>query len=148
MRLLESLADAEVSMVLSEHPGWTALRGEVESATRKCELRRAEDRVDAALCAYIALYAHRRPAALITYGDFATGLHRHAETSGGPSTRGGAVPSIACPSRIPSRRLSNQVNAHSTIPQGKESAGHHVLLGRPARQRRHHIQRRDKTDDR
>jgi predicted RNase H-like nuclease len=49
------------------------LRRQVATAQRKCDLRRAEDPVDAAVCAYVALYAQRCPAGVTIYGDFATG---------------------------------------------------------------------------
>ena len=37
--------------------GWESLRCQVSAAQRKSELRRAEDPVDAVVCAYVALYA-------------------------------------------------------------------------------------------
>ncbi len=40
---------------------------------RKSELRRAEDPVDAVVCAYVALFAQRRPDAVTSYGDPGTG---------------------------------------------------------------------------
>ena len=43
------------------------------AAQRKGDLRRAEDPIDAVVCAYVALYAERRPADITIYGDFATG---------------------------------------------------------------------------
>jgi predicted RNase H-like nuclease/ppGpp synthetase/RelA/SpoT-type nucleotidyltranferase len=54
-------------------PAWLALSGQVESATRKSELRVVEDQVDAVLCAYVALLVVREPARITTYGDFETG---------------------------------------------------------------------------
>ena len=36
---------------------------QVETATRKSELRVVEDQVDAVVCAYVALFADRRPGA-------------------------------------------------------------------------------------
>lgn len=52
---------------------WRALRRAVTAATRKAELRRAEDPVDAVVCAYVGLYATRRPDDVTVYGDPATG---------------------------------------------------------------------------
>ena len=52
---------------------WRQLRSTVETAERKSELRRVEDPVDAVVCAYVAMYATRRPAAVTVYGDVATG---------------------------------------------------------------------------
>jgi len=50
-----------------------ALRRAVATAQRKSELRRAEDPVDAVVCAYVALYAQRCPAQVTIYGDPDTG---------------------------------------------------------------------------
>ena len=55
------------------HPGWAALQKSVATATRKSQPRRAEDPVDAVLCAYIARYATERPGEVTVYGDDATG---------------------------------------------------------------------------
>ena len=79
---IEKLADATVPLCVASHDGWADLRRQVVTAQRKSDLRRAEDPVDAVVCAYVALYAQRCPAAVTTYGDFATGyivtpsLHR------------------------------------------------------------------------
>jgi ppGpp synthetase/RelA/SpoT-type nucleotidyltranferase len=62
-----------VPLRVVEHPEWIAMRAAVEDATRKSELRRAEDPIDAVVCAYVGLYATRRPNAVTTYGDFAGG---------------------------------------------------------------------------
>ncbi|BDB45147.1 MULTISPECIES: DUF429 domain-containing protein [Mycobacterium] len=70
---VESLAAAPVPLRVAGQAGWAELRRSVVAARRKCELRRAEDPVDAVVCAYVALYAHRRPAAITIYGDVATG---------------------------------------------------------------------------
>jgi ppGpp synthetase/RelA/SpoT-type nucleotidyltranferase len=40
---------------------------------RKSDLRRAEDQVDAVVCAYVAMFAERRPDLTTTYGDFRSG---------------------------------------------------------------------------
>jgi predicted RNase H-like nuclease/ppGpp synthetase/RelA/SpoT-type nucleotidyltranferase len=52
---------------------WAALRVSVVAATRKSELRVAEDQVDAVVCAYVALFADRWPERTTRYGDLATG---------------------------------------------------------------------------
>jgi predicted RNase H-like nuclease len=70
---IETLAHAAVPMRVASHADWAKLRRGVTTAQRKSELRRAEDPVDAVVCAYVALYAHRRPAHVTVYGDFATG---------------------------------------------------------------------------
>ncbi|OBF03909.1 GTP pyrophosphokinase [Mycobacterium sp. ACS4054] len=70
---IEKLAHAAVPLHVSGHDDWLRLRNRVTTAERKSELRRAEDPVDAVVCAYVALYAQRRPAEVTIYGDFATG---------------------------------------------------------------------------
>jgi predicted RNase H-like nuclease len=70
---VERLAHTDVPMRVCDHHDWIALRRAVVSAQRKSELRRAEDPVDAVVCAYVALYAQRCPAGVTIYGDFATG---------------------------------------------------------------------------
>jgi predicted RNase H-like nuclease/ppGpp synthetase/RelA/SpoT-type nucleotidyltranferase len=71
--LLERLADADVPMVVTGEPRWRSLVEAVRSAERKSDLRRAEDQVDAVVCAYVALFAVRRPDLVTTYGDAETG---------------------------------------------------------------------------
>jgi predicted RNase H-like nuclease/ppGpp synthetase/RelA/SpoT-type nucleotidyltranferase len=73
MEMIDGLASSEPPLFAARHEGWRRLRRSVESATRKSELRRAEDQVDAVLCAYIALYSHRRPDHVTVYGDADTG---------------------------------------------------------------------------
>ncbi len=73
MRRLEGLTDAPAPLEVSHHAGWRALVELVETAERKSDLRRAEDQVDAVVCAYVALFAVRRPELTTTYGDLATG---------------------------------------------------------------------------
>jgi predicted RNase H-like nuclease len=71
--LLEGLAAAEPALRLTQHRGWRDLVTSVETAERKSDLRRAEDQVDAVVCAYVALFAERRPDRVVTYGDAETG---------------------------------------------------------------------------
>ncbi|MGD9959938.1 DUF429 domain-containing protein [Nocardioides sp.] len=73
MDLLSGLASAQPALHVAGHPPWRTLVADVETATRKSELRRVEDQVDAVVCAYVALYAVRRPADITVYGDFAEG---------------------------------------------------------------------------
>ena len=74
IRLLEGLATATARMQPNgPGSGWSELVKAVETATRKSELRVAEDQVDAVVCAYVALFATRRPEATTTYGDGETG---------------------------------------------------------------------------
>lgn len=72
LRLMTFLEQLD-GLRLTAAPQWAALRDAVETATRKSELRRAEDPVDAVLCAYLARFFHRRPAEVTIYGDPATG---------------------------------------------------------------------------
>ncbi|KAB7744771.1 DUF429 domain-containing protein [Nostocoides sp. F2B08] len=74
--LLEGLCDADPALVLDAPPAagsWADLRTAVETAVRKSELRVAEDQIDAVLCAYIGLFALRRPQHTTTYGDLESG---------------------------------------------------------------------------
>ena len=78
--LLEGLASADPPLLVDGNPGdssqfrgWRALRRAVETAERKSQLRVVEDQVDAVVCAYVALFATRRPERTTRYGDLATG---------------------------------------------------------------------------
>ncbi|TQR83080.1 DUF429 domain-containing protein [Mycobacterium hodleri] len=71
--LIETLAQATPPLRVTDNEGWIALRHSVETAERKSDLRRAEDPVDAVLCAYVALFATRRPGDVTVYGDAETG---------------------------------------------------------------------------
>ncbi|MCW1959360.1 MAG: DUF429 domain-containing protein [Mycobacterium sp.] len=68
MDFIEGLDDLAV-----EFEGWSTLRTAIHDATRKSQLRRAEDPVDAVLCAYVAQYASKRPQDIAIYGDPASG---------------------------------------------------------------------------
>ena len=70
---LERLAQAPIPLRVAAHDGWLTLRRAVTAAQRKSELRRAEDPVDAVVCAYVALYAQRCPDQVTIYGDLDTG---------------------------------------------------------------------------
>lgn len=70
---IERLADTDVPLRVTDNAEWVELRRQVVVAQRKSELRRAEDPVDAVVCAYVALYAQRLPAGITIYGDLATG---------------------------------------------------------------------------
>lgn len=61
---VESLADLRVA----GHESWRAIHRTVEAATRKADLRRVEDRIDAVVCAYIALLTVTRPHTVRTLG--------------------------------------------------------------------------------
>jgi predicted RNase H-like nuclease len=70
---IEGLATAAVPLHVAGCPGWSELRRQVRAASRKSELRQAEDPIDAVVCAYVALYATRCSTGVTVYGDFATG---------------------------------------------------------------------------
>lgn len=73
LRLIEGLADSAPRMQVGASTDWIRLRRAVERAERQVDLDRAEDPIDAVLCAYIALYATRRPDDVTIYGDLAHG---------------------------------------------------------------------------
>ncbi|CAM4196770.1 hypothetical protein MB901379_04305 [Mycobacterium basiliense] len=70
---VEGWANTPVPLRVAGNEDWALLRRRVATATRKCDLRNAEDPVDAVVCAYVALYAERRPADITHYGDDASG---------------------------------------------------------------------------
>jgi len=72
--LVEGLQDAAPATRVSDHDEWRRLKSAVRKATRKSELRRAEDPVDAVLCAHVARYATLRSSDVTVYGDAATGF--------------------------------------------------------------------------
>lgn len=72
MGFVESLRNAKPALDVSDSD-WPELRRSVRDATRKAQLRRAEDPVDAVLCAYIARFASNRPEDVTIYGDVETG---------------------------------------------------------------------------
>ncbi|MCV7230572.1 DUF429 domain-containing protein [Mycolicibacterium komossense] len=73
MDLIEGLAQASPPLRVAESDTWRDMRQQVQLATRKSELRRVEDPVDAVVCAYVALFATRRPEDITVYGDDVTG---------------------------------------------------------------------------
>lgn len=62
-----------IERVVRTDQTWQALRARVETATRKVDLRHAEDQVDAVVCAYVALFADRFPERVTIYGSFELG---------------------------------------------------------------------------
>lgn len=83
-QLLTTLRDRTPALDL-DAPRWHDLVGDVAAATRKCDLRRCEDPVDAVVCAYVAEYADQRPADVTTYADD-TGAAIVTPTLGPPPT--------------------------------------------------------------
>ncbi len=71
--LIEGLEHATPALHVSSHPGWRQLIATVRDATRKADLRRAEDPIDSVLCAYVAQYAANRPRDVTIYGQAPAG---------------------------------------------------------------------------
>ncbi|MGB7963934.1 MAG: DUF429 domain-containing protein [Propionicimonas sp.] len=71
--LLEGLEHAPLPLFLARNAEWAALVAGVTGAVRKSDLRRAEDQIDAVICAYVAMLAATHPASITTYGDSDTG---------------------------------------------------------------------------
>lgn len=72
-QLLASLADATPALDLRT-PIWDELVQSVSAAERKADLRRAEDVVDAVLCAYVARLAALEPGRMTAYGSVESGI--------------------------------------------------------------------------
>lgn len=70
---IEGLRRANPPLDVAACPQWAQLTAGVGRATRKSELRRAEDPIDAVVCAHIARYATERPGDVTIYGDVARG---------------------------------------------------------------------------
>ena len=71
--LIEGLQHARLPLQVVGSAAWDAVVGGVAGATRKGELRRAEDQLDAVVCAYVAMLAAKRPELTTVYGDPETG---------------------------------------------------------------------------
>lgn len=69
MTFIEGLDELDVATSAQ----WADLKALALGATRKAQLRRAEDPVDAVLCAYVARFATARPDDVAIYGDVETG---------------------------------------------------------------------------
>jgi predicted RNase H-like nuclease len=68
VRLLGTLHRADPPLDVTG-AAWEGIVSAIGSATRKADLRRAEDPVDAVVCAYVAAYAATRPGDVTTYAD-------------------------------------------------------------------------------
>jgi predicted RNase H-like nuclease len=66
---IESLADASPPLQVKANPAWQQLRQALAQATRKADLKRAEDALDSVICAYIAAYASTHPTRVRHFGD-------------------------------------------------------------------------------
>ena len=71
--LIEGLEHSQLPLHVEGSAAWSAVVAGVVGATRKGELRRAEDQLDAVVCAYVAMLAWRRPELITVYGDAETG---------------------------------------------------------------------------
>lgn len=100
---LVDLTEALPDLDIADHPDWRRLTAAVTGATRKAELRRAEDPVDSVLCAYVARFATRRPADVTIYGDPANG---YIVT---PALRARSLPTAQ------TRRLRSSVGARTSM---------------------------------
>jgi predicted RNase H-like nuclease len=70
---LESLDESDPPLHLAESVDWQRVREAVRSASRKSELKRVEDTVDAVLCGYLAAFTAHRPHETTVFGDAVTG---------------------------------------------------------------------------
>lgn len=119
--LLEGLREADPVLDLADDdPGsaWSALRGAVETAGRKSELRVVEDQVDAVVCAYVARYADLRPRDVTTYGDLE---HGYIVT---PTLPAGLDPTPREPRRraLPADPVREYAALHPTLVTAGEQA--------------------------
>ena len=87
MDFIEGLHAASPALVVTGNPHWQELRTSVLEAGGKAQLRRAEDPVDAVLCAYIARFATQRPEAVTVYGDVDSGCIVTPRCPESPSSR-------------------------------------------------------------
>lgn len=71
--LIEGLSTAEVAMSVTGCADWEKIRTAVEAARRKADLDKVEDRIDAVICAYVAMYSVRSPDQTTVLGDVSTG---------------------------------------------------------------------------
>jgi predicted RNase H-like nuclease/ppGpp synthetase/RelA/SpoT-type nucleotidyltranferase len=114
--LVDGLRSADPPLLVDgDRSGWAQLVDAVGDATRKSELRVVEDQVDAVVCAYVALFATRRPEATVTYGDVETGYIVTPALPAGhvPTARPGAAddPVAAAPLSDPVRAAVQEYSA-------------------------------------
>lgn len=102
-----------VSGVVTTDETWAGLRAAVENATRKSELRRVEDQVDAVLCAYVAHVVHHHPDLVTHYGDVATGQI--------------VTPSLGAEIAGPSARVRDAVRTYAAQHDELVEAGHEAV---------------------
>lgn len=74
MWLIETqLSERDIALHVRHNSDWQRLKSAVRLAPTKAALGRAEDEVDAVLCAYVARYADLNPTDVVIYGDIETG---------------------------------------------------------------------------
>ena len=119
--LLAGLEQAEPALHLAGNADWDALVSSVATAARKSELRRAEDQVDAVVCAYTALFVHHRPGDVTVYGDAATGAIVTPTLPAGhePTPRGAGAEEDAEPEADPVRDAVREYAAQ--LPRVREA---------------------------
>ena len=119
MGLLEGLVEADPP--LHVHDAWKELVVRVEDATRKSELRAVEDQVDAVVCAYVGLFASRKPELTTTYGDLAGGYIVTPTLPEGlrPTPRERRVAAVEDPVPAAVREYAAQ---HATLREAAEQA--------------------------
>lgn len=129
MSLLEGLADSATPMYVTDHEEWRSLVAAAGSAKRKSDLRRVEDKVDAVVCAYVAMYAERQPGDTTTYGDFASGYVVTPTLPKGhrPSSRASTVEVDAEELAVDPVRLTVQAYA-AMLPELREATDNYVSL--------------------
>jgi predicted RNase H-like nuclease len=71
--LLEDLESDPVPLRARTCPGWSDIRHAVDTAATKAALGRAEDSIDAVVCAYVARLAHLSPTRVRTLGTVSNG---------------------------------------------------------------------------
>ncbi|PFG39344.1 putative RNase H-like nuclease [Georgenia soli] len=123
---LEGLAEAETPMVVTGHDGWRRLVADVREAGRKSDLRRAEDQIDAVVCAYVARFAEAHPERTTTYGDLATGYivtptlpegHVPAPRAQRPSEAGAAPDAAPPPAATPGAVTPGAATPEAAAPE-------------------------------
>jgi predicted RNase H-like nuclease len=70
---LDGLHAASPPLRLHDCADWQRIRQATQQASRKVDLARIEDSIDAVVCAYIASYSDANPTAVRVIGDIETG---------------------------------------------------------------------------
>jgi len=70
---LDGLSRANPPLLLHDCADWHRIRRAAEQASRKVDLARVEDSIDAVVCAYIAAYSEANPTGVRVIGDIESG---------------------------------------------------------------------------